>query len=601
MKHWVTTPADEAATERLAGELGCPSPFARILVARGLGQPSEARRFLHPALRDLGDPFELPGMRAAAGAVWSALADGRPTVVYGDYDVDGLTATALLVGVLRKLGAQVEAFLPHRTDDGYGLVPETLDKCVERHHPGFLVTVDCGTNAAAAVERARAHGVDVVITDHHQPSGPPAPAVAVMNPRLGDPASPEFDLSGVGVAFKLAHAVVKIGLERGSAAARGLASRLKDHLDLVVLGTVADCVPLRGENRIYVRHGLPLLDRPAGVGLRALREVAAVRGATDTYHVGFLLGPRLNASGRLGTAEKALELLMTDDPGRGRRLAEELDAANRERQAIERRIFEEARALIDARHAPELEPGIVIAHEGWHPGVIGIVASRLCGFYSRPSIVIALDGDCGRGSCRSVEAVDLVACLRDCAAVLPRYGGHSMAAGLDVARDRIDELRRLFFEAIGRRVTLAALHPVLHVDAWIGLKEADDRLLKAMADLRPCGQGNPEPVWAVAGVRLLYPRKVGDRHLKMTVEQGGVRRDAIAFGFGDRPIPEGAADVAFELKENTWNGATSLQLHVRDIRSSPSNSLSPSNSNSSSNSQASNSNSNSNSKLQLPF
>ena len=566
MKRWITTAADETVAGRLAEEIGCPRPVARVLVARGYTVADDARRFLHPALRDISDPFELPAMRAAAEAVWAALSAGRSLVVYGDYDVDGLTATALLVGALRDLGAKAEPFLPHRMDDGYGLIPDTLDKCVERHHPGFVVTVDCGTNAVAAVERARALGIDVVITDHHQPSGALAPAAAVVNPRLGPADRPWSDLSGVGVALKLAHAVVKTGLDRGSAAARRLAARLRDRLDLVALGTVADCVPLRGENRLLVRHGLPRLDQPDGPGLLALRETAGVRGATDTYHVGFLLGPRLNASGRLGTAEKALELLMTGDTARGRAIAQELDAANRERQTIEKRIFDEARARIEAQHAPEIEPGVVIAGDGWHPGVIGIVASRLCSFYSRPAIVIALDGDHGRGSCRSLEAVDMVACLHDCAALLPRYGGHAMAAGLEVARDRVGEFRRLFFEAISRRVTLADLQAVLRVDAWIALGEADDRLLEAMAGLRPCGQGNPEPVWAVRGVRILSPRRVGERHLKMTVEEGGVRRDAIAFGFGDRDIPEGRVDVAFELKENTWNGTTSLQLQVRDLR-----------------------------------
>lgn len=568
MKLWRTAAADESVAQRLAGDLGLSAPMGRLLAARRWTDPAEAGRFLAPRLADLADPFDLPGMEAAVERVWRAVDGGETIVVYGDYDVDGITATALLSSALESLGAKVRAFLPNRMDDGYGLTADTLDRCVAEHRPGLVITVDCGTNSTAAAARAAELGVDLVVTDHHQPAGPLAePAVAVLNPRLGDPGAAWRDLAGVGVAFKLAFALVKRGRERGRPAASGL--DLRPMLDRVALGTVADCVDLRGENRILVRHGLPYLKDTPSAGLRALMEVAGVREELDTFHVGFLLGPRLNAAGRLGTAEAALELLRTSDRGRARTLARGLDDANRERQAIEKGILDAAVEQVKAWFDESRDFALVAADRAWHPGVIGIVAARLAQRYGRPAAVIALDGEGGgRGSCRSIEGFDLVECLRDCAGVLRRCGGHAMAAGLELDEPRLAEFRRQFNDSAARRLRGSDLRPVLRVDAWVSLEEAGDGLVGETARLRPCGQGNPEPVWAVRGVRLRDVRRAGANHAKLIVESGRLRREAVAFNMTGEGWPAGEADVAFELRYNTWNGRTTLQLRVRDVRPS---------------------------------
>ncbi len=567
MTLWRTEPADEALVGRLAAAHGLPRPLARVLAARGFDETT-APAFLNPKLADLGDPFELPGMAAAAERLDAAVAARAPIAVYGDYDVDGLTATALLVRVLRALGAPAEPFLPHRIEDGYGLHPETLDRCVETLRPSLVVTVDCGTNSVAAAARARELGIGLVVTDHHQPSGDPAPADALVNPRFGPPEAPWRDLAGVGVAFKLAHALLKLARKRG---VPGADLDLKPYLALVALGTIADCVPLLGENRIFARHGLRELNRGHWIGLEALRAAAGATGEVDVYQTGFVLGPRLNASGRLGTAETSLRLLLADGPDEAQPLARTLNAANRERQDIERATFEEACAQLDGRfYDPDREYGVVAGSAGWHPGVIGIVASRLSSRYHRPAVVIAFDGaGGGRGSCRSIAGVNLLDCLNACAPVLRRHGGHAMAAGLELAEADVERFRAALHEAIAARVAPDDLQRRLRVDAWLEPAEADDGLADALAALRPCGQGNPEPVWGVRGVQPASPpRRMGEggRHLRLDIAGGGSVREAVLFGAGDRPLPDGPLDLAFELRRNTWNGQTRLQWLLKDVR-----------------------------------
>lgn len=563
---WPETNGDAAA--RIAAETGAHPVIARVLAGRGVAGGADARAVLAPKLNLLSDPFELPAMDAAAAEVIHARQRGGPVVIFGDYDVDGLTATALLVELFRGLGMDARPFLPNRLDDGYGLQTEPLLRCIEKHRPTLVVTVDCGTSSAEAVRAAEAAGVRVVVTDHHQPGPELSPAVALVNPRLGDPTRPWYDLAGVGVAFKLAHAVVKRAAEAGLPEAERCKALLHDMLELVALGTLADCVPLRGENRVLAAHGFRRLAAPVRPGLKALREVGRVSpGRIRTYDVGFVMAPRLNASGRLESAEASLALLLESDPARARSAAEALDRANRERQQIQKDTVDQALDWIRGHMDPEMDPAIVVADRRWHPGVIGIVASRLVNQFHRPSLVIALDGDGGgRGSGRSVEGVSLVDCLNECRLLLRRCGGHAMAAGLELDAARLDEFRLAFRDACGRRLHAGLRVPRLAIDAEVKLSETDLPLARAIEELEPFGTGHAEPRLAARGVRIESPRRVGENHLKMTCRQGSASRPAIAFGMADRPLPSGLADIAFSLEANEWNGNTEAQLRIQAIR-----------------------------------
>lgn len=563
-KVWKTAAADEAAAGRLAAALGVPRAAARLLAGRGFSDPDGIDAFLRPRLSALGDPFRLPAMDRAVGRIWRALDAGQKLVVFGDYDVDGITSTALLLSVLRPLGAQVEAFLPHRMDEGYGLTLDALERCVAEHRPALVITVDCGTASAAAVEWAAARGIDVIVTDHHAPGESVAPAVAVVNPKLGAHEEDRI-LAGVGVAFKLAHALLKRGRETGRAQA---ALDLKEHLDLVALGTVADIVPLQGENRTFVRHGLGALAGTKKTGLRALMDVAGVGAPVDAHDIGFKLGPRLNAAGRLGDALKALELLTTDDPGLAVSLAKHLHEENGRRQEVEKKIVEEAMAELDAGFDPASQFGLVVAREGWHPGVIGIVASRLVQRYARPAIVIALNEGVGRGSCRSIEDFDIQAALAECGGALMKFGGHAMAAGLEVGVAQLEGFAGHFNRVASARLSGRDLRPTQRIDVWLdALADADARLLAFLEEARPFGVGNTTPVWGCRAVRVTAaPRRVGGgQHLKLLLAQGGAQREAIWFGAGEREVP-GVLDVAFQLRRNDYFGDGRVDLMIQDAR-----------------------------------
>ncbi len=506
-------------------------------------------------------------MAPAVDRIWRAIETAESIAVYGDYDVDGVTSTALLMLVLRALGANVAACLPNRIEEGYGLSVESLERCLEAHHPRLIVTVDCGTGSCDAVTRAHAAGVDVVVTDHHEAGAAMAPAVAVVNPKRGNDPNQRM-LAGVGVAFKLCHALLKTGRERGHAAA---ALDLREYLDLVALGTIADVVPVLGENRILIRHGLACLNGRSRVGLRALADVAGVTGELGAYHVGFVLGPRMNAAGRLGNAGMALDLLLAAHDDQARTVALTLDAANRERKRIESDILDECIRRIDAAFKPDEHFAVVVGDDGWHVGVVGIVAARLAARYGRPAVVVGFDeSGMGRGSCRSIDGLDLVRALAACSRHLHKHGGHAKAAGLELHRDAFERFHEAFHAACAETLRGCDLRPEVRIDAWASLDEVSHPgFFEALTPLAPFGEQHPEPVWAVRGVKVAgSPREVGEGHLKFTATDGTRRLEAIGFGMAERELPEGPMDVAFMLRKNTYMGRETLQMQLVDFRPS---------------------------------
>jgi single-stranded-DNA-specific exonuclease len=520
-----------------------------VLVRRGLGAPAAARAWLEAA--DEHPPAALAGMAAAVELILDHLARGSRITVHGDYDVDGVCATAILVRCLRALGADADWYLPSRAEDGYGLSAPTVDRLAARG-TRLLVTVDCGITAVDEVARARAAGIEVVVTDHHHPRVGALPDAPIVHPALGRYPCP--DLCAAGVAHKLVSALV----ERA-----GAAWSPRDDLDLVALATVADCVPLRGENRRIVREGLRALAATPKAGLRALMRVASVDpGAVDARAIGFRLAPRINAAGRLYRADAGLELVLTEDDARAEAIAAELDAANAERRHTETRILFEAEAQVAA--AGDL-PAYVLAGEGWHPGVIGIVASRLAERHHRPVLMLALDGDQGTGSGRSIPAFDLLAGLDACASHLLRHGGHRAAAGCTVAREAVGGLRSAFTAHAAAVLGAEDLVPVERVDAVVAGDELGLALAEELERLAPFGIGNPEVSLLVPATRLYDPRPMGEgKHMRFTVEAGGARARAVAFGSGRLPDGhEGPLDATFALERNEWAGAVEPRLVLR--------------------------------------
>lgn len=545
---------------------GLPPSLCSVLAQRGLTNKKSVERFLQPRLGDLSLPFELPDMDEAATRIWYAIEKGERISVFGDYDVDGITSTSLLSRILIELGADVRAFIPSRLNEGYGLTVPAFQRCVAEQSPNLIITVDCGTNSAESVKLAAASGIDVVVTDHHEPGENLAPACAIVNPKLTTVPSLR-NLAGVGVCFKLCHALLMIGRHRKSSAAHRI--DLRNYLDIVAMGTVADVVPLLEENRIFVHRGLQCLSQTRWPGLQALKGTSGLKGnqALSTYHIGFVLAPRINAAGRVGGVGDALELFLTNDGRRGSHLAEALDAANRRRQEIEKEITREAMEWIDSFFIPEKHFGIVVAGKNWHPGVVGIVASRLSAKYNRPVVVLGF-GECGRGrgSGRSIEGFNIYEGLQKCAEHLVKFGGHEQAAGLTIDYENVEVFRKAFNRAAREGLQASDMRPTLEIDCWVSVDDVDWPLLEGLKKMEPFGQDNREPVFAIKGARLAgTPRIVGDRHLKFAIKTRRGSVDAIAFGFADQPLPE-KLDVAFVMQENDFMGRRSIQLNVKDFR-----------------------------------
>lgn len=554
----------EVAEEVLASLSGDPAvqslaPLVRrLLVQRGMGTAEAIRRFLDPRLRELSDPFLLPDMDLAVERILQAVDRQERVVLYGDYDVDGVTSLALLRGVLADYGLTCQCFLPHRIDEGYGMSHEGLERCLEEHGPSLILAVDCGTTSVDEIAVLREKGIDVIIVDHHEchPDARPD-CVALVNPKVGDH---YHYLCSAGVAFKVAHALLK---RRPNSAID-----LREYLDIIALGTVADIVPLIDENRILVRKGIHRLRKTRNCGLIALKQATRLQGQIGTSDIGFRLGPRLNAAGRLDTAQAALDLLLEKDPSRAQVIARQLDRQNRERQQVEHRMYEEAVAMLKNGHDPAERCTIVLGSDEWHPGVVGIVASRLMRRYYRPTFVVAFDeSGLGKGSGRSVENISLVEALHACEDLLIKGGGHEMAAGLTIERAQFRAFQQRFEEIVASHARSEYLVPRLCFDAETTLCELTLSLLDSYELLEPFGANNPQPVLLARNVQLASdPVVLSQKHLRLELYQNGAIREGVYFGAADLNLPEPPWDVAFTIQRNEYRGRVSLQMHIVSIR-----------------------------------
>ncbi|MCC7417236.1 MAG: single-stranded-DNA-specific exonuclease RecJ [Acidobacteria bacterium] len=563
---WDAVACDDAAAGRLAEALGVPLIVARLLCQRGLDDPAGAARFLKPSIDHLHDPLLLADMGAAVDRILGAIARRERIAVHGDYDVDGITSTVILRRALELLGADVVHFIPERFKDGYGLQPASIERL---HADGvaLVVSVDCGIRGADAARRARELGVDLIVTDHHEPDVALPPAVAVINPKRHDCRYPDKNLAGVGVALKLVQA-----LGRKS----GREGWLPGFMKIAAIGTLADVVPLVGENRVIAKLGLDLLSRgPHKIGLRALLDVAGLTGKTiDSYHVSFMIAPRVNAAGRMSTPDIATRLFLASDETLGdqvRALAQQLDGENVKRQAEEAEILAAAKKLVQSDPDIGARAVLVVAADGWHRGVIGIVASKLVDAFHRPAIVLSVEDGVAQGSCRSIPAFDMLGALERCAPLLLRFGGHRQAAGLALDRSRIRELRAAVNAVADEQLGPEDLMPRLRVDGGLAFRGITGGVAAGVAALAPFGAGNPRPVFAARGVEIVDgPRKLKERHLKMALKQDGRIFRAVAWRAAERcdelAARRGALDVAFSLDQNQYNGETYVELTLADVR-----------------------------------
>jgi single-stranded-DNA-specific exonuclease len=554
---WRVVPRpDPAQVQALATALNLPAALAGLLVQRGYNTEDAARRFLRPSLTELSDPWRLAGMAEAVEAIVSTIKSGGRILVHGDYDVDGQCASTLLTRALRVAGADVLPFLPHRLRDGYDFGPAGLE-AARAAGASLVITCDCGITAYDTVLAARSAGIDVVVTDHHLPGEQLPPALSVIDPQREDDTSGANHLCGTGIAFKLVQALVP---------ALGLPANLPFHLlDLVALATVADVVPLQGENRILVKHGLKVLHDSRWAGIRALLDATGLSGKEiKAYHLGFILGPRLNAAGRVGDATDGLKLLLCDDPTEAAALAQKLEALNTERQALDQRILDEALEQVERTTHPERDAGFVLSGEGWHPGVVGIVASRVVERYGRPTFLIAFDGEIGKGSGRSTSRFNLHSALLSCGDLLERYGGHHMAAGLTIRRGQLDAFRERFGDVARQSLGPDDLGPEQRVDLEVPLREVTRDLERLCRYLEPCGQGNPGPVFGIRGVRFTSRSVVGNGHLKGALDDGTARLWTIGFQWANRVpwLGDEPVDAAFRIECDDWNGMSSLQARL---------------------------------------
>lgn len=563
---WHHLPCNDEQASALAAALDVHPVVARLLCLRGLGDAETAWRFLNPSLDHLHDPFKLADMAKAVARLEQALARRERIAIHGDYDVDGITSTVILRRALELLGGDVVHYIPERMRDGYGLQPAAIER-LHADKVGLIVSVDCGIRGTEAALRARELGVDLIITDHHEPDGRLPPAFAIINPKRHDCTYPDKNLAGVGVALKLVQALC----DRA-----GKGRWLPSFVKIAAIGTLADVVPLVGENRVIARLGLASLTKgPHTIGLRALLDASGLSGKTiDSYHVAFMLAPRVNAAGRMSTPDIATRLLLASDESmaeEARGLAQQLNDENLRRQQ------EEADLVVHAKKAIENDPAVgahnvlVVGGEGWHRGVIGIAASKIVDTYHKPAIVLSIDGDIAHGSCRSIPDFDMLGALERCADVFLKFGGHKQAAGLTMEAARVPEFRARINAYANEVLEPDQLRPRLRIDGPLSLKSINHDLMRSLDGMGPWGMSNPRPVFHASGVELVDgPRILKERHLKMTFSQDGRRFRAIAWRAAERADfltrNRAGVNLAFSLDKNEYQGDTYLELNVCDFK-----------------------------------
>jgi single-stranded-DNA-specific exonuclease len=559
---WLLPPEpDPTVVAALQEELRLPPAICRLLAARGYGAPDDAKAYLRPRLDHLHEPNCLTDLDRAVGRIVRALRDNETVLVHGDYDVDGICSTTVMVRTLAMLGGNPVPFIPRRLQDGYDLTDAGV-RAARDCGASLVITCDCGTSAHAPIAELQRSGIDVIVTDHHLPGGPLPPAFAILNPKRPGCTSRDKDLAAAGVAFKLALALTR--------AVGGNENAVYGMLDLVALATIADVAPLRGENRVLVRYGLKLLNEPVRPGIRAMIRAAGLEGKPLTSgRVGFILAPRLNAAGRLGSALRGVDLLLTTSDQQANPIARELEELNARRQELDRTTLDRARSMVQQMDLGATY-GIVLAEQGWHPGVIGIVASRIVEEFGRPAVLIALEGAQGKGSGRSISAFDLHAGLSECRELLLRFGGHRSAAGVTIAAERVAEFAARFNQIAASKLTDSDLVPELRVDLDLSFDQATDELEMLLRYLEPCGVGNPSPLLVSHGVTVAAaPRVVGKDGLKVVLHGAG--RELVALGWGmarrARELDAGMTiDVAYRLERDEWNGESRLQARLADFR-----------------------------------
>jgi single-stranded-DNA-specific exonuclease len=558
---WLFPAVNSDTVTRLSRELDVPPLLARLLVLRGIDEPEAAQRFLHPSLDQLHDPFLMADMAVAIARLRRAIERQEKVLIYGDYDVDGAMAVVVLLAALRSLGAKVEAYIPHRLTDGYGMRASVIEQAVTEGY-GVVVSVDTGIREHQVIARARELGIDCIVTDHHLPQDQLPPACAILNPRRPDCAYPDKNLAGVGVAFKLVQGLL------GSKLSEGLT---KSYLKIVAIGTIADVVPLVGENRVIAHFGLAGLQHPVRPGLTALLSVAGLEGrSVSAGDVAFRIAPRLNAAGRMEHAREVIELLTTSDGPKARAIAERVEGLNRERQQVEDEVLGEIMKQMELQPEMAGRFSLVFAGEGWHRGVIGIVAQRVVERTHRPTLVISLENGVGHGSGRSTAKLHLLNALTGASNLFERYGGHAQAAGFTLRAERIGELERQLENHTRSLLKLQDLEPVLSVDAEINLKDIDWKFREAVRKLEPFGCGNSTPIFATQDLRLVSPPRVlEEKHLKLMVSDGRKSFEALGWGQAAQAVGLGLGqrlDLAFSLDENVFQDLITLQLIIKDFQ-----------------------------------
>lgn len=554
---------DQRVVNQLSSELSLPPVAARILITRGLGTKSTAEEFLAPSLENLLDPFLLPDMEKGVNRIIRALKEKEKIMIFGDYDVDGITSTSLLFLVLNKLGAEVNYYLPNRLIEGYGLSEEGILEA-ERRGVGLIISVDCGITAVEEVTFAKSKGIDTIITDHHEPKEVLPVASAIINPKTIEGGYPGGELSGVGVAFKFAQAIYRsLGQDE---------CELEDHLDLVALGTTADIVPLVRENRIFTKFGMAQIAKTTKPGLKSLIFVSGILGQKiGTGQVVFILAPRINAVGRLGDANLAIKLLTTRDESKAAEMARILDEENQRRKDIDQTTLKEALELMGQDVDLANDKAIVLSSSGWHQGVIGIVASRLVERFHRPTIMIAIDEDKGKGSARSIPGFHLYEALRECEEYLAQYGGHRYAAGLSILPEKIQPFREKFKKVSDKNLSMDDLVPKLLIDSELELDQINPELIRVMDLFAPFGPQNMRPVFLTRNLHVWgEPYVVGNNHLRLRVKKAGPVFDCIGFGMGDMiklfSMKGAHIDLVYVVETNFWNDTYKIQLRIKDLR-----------------------------------